>query len=389
MYKNPNSINAVYVGFNDMSIHNLLWGILELGLNCRAFDLAHCNSDSDIDCEILRSFIKEAPTDIVFSQNFSPAVSIVSNELSIPYAAWTYDMPLSSLHHSSIFNESNYIFAFDKYQKEFLLKKGVKHVYHLPLAANTSRSTMINITSEDELKYSCDVSFVGNVQHKGWTDHYNDYKNLMNEIEVDLLNTIENNTYAVWDGKNKIHELFTPKLLEAFKRLSKTKPEIDEQVFYETVIAYHISFIERKKMLQSLMYFGINHYSQTGITDIEGLKTMPALSYDDELPKVYFLSKINMSSTLRSIPSGIPLRVFDILGMCSFCLTNYQPELEELFDIGNEIAVYRTLDEIPSIVDYYLHHDTERLRIAVNGYRKVSSCYTWANGIEKILDIIL
>ena len=45
------SINIVYVGFNDMGIHNLLWGILELGLNCRVYDIEHCTSDSPEDYE--------------------------------------------------------------------------------------------------------------------------------------------------------------------------------------------------------------------------------------------------------------------------------------------------------------------------------------------------
>ncbi|XME04286.1 DUF3880 domain-containing protein [Lachnospiraceae bacterium C1.1] len=379
------SINIVYVGFNDMGIHNLLWGILELGLNCRVYDIEHCTSDSPEDYEKLITFVKESPTDLLISQNYSPTVSNVCDKLSIPYAAWTYDMPLTSLHHASIFNNCNFIFSFDKFQTDFLIRKGMANVYHLPLAANLTRSSLITISSEDEERFGSDLSFIGNIQHKGWDDKFNDYMKVLPENDRQHLSQIKKDTFGIWDGRNRIHESFTDTLLSDFRSHTINKPEIDEQLYYETVISYHISFLERVQMLKSLIPYNIRHYTQTAYSDLEGLNSYPSLDYESELPKAYFLTKINMSSTLRSIPSGVPLRVFDILSMCSFCLTNYQPEIDDLFEAGKDLIVYKSLDEIPSLVDYYLRHDDERLKIAANGYKKVSSCYTWAIGVEKIL----
>lgn len=40
---------------------------------------------------------------------------------------------------TSVFNECNYIFLFDKFDYYRFLQMGVKHVYYLPLAVNAER----------------------------------------------------------------------------------------------------------------------------------------------------------------------------------------------------------------------------------------------------------
>lgn len=39
------------------------------------------------------------------------------------------------------------------------------------------------------------------------------------------------------------------------------------------------------------------------------------------------------------------------------------------------------------IVDYYLKHDKERQKIALNAYNKVNSLFSYENQIKKILEI--
>ena len=95
-----------------------------------------------------------------------------------------------------------------------------------------------------------------------------------------------------------------------------------------------------------------------------------------------------MNITMRSIESGVPLRVFDIMSVGGFVLSNYQEEIPELFEEGKEIVTFRTPEELVDKADYYLKHEKERMRIGLNGYQKVKKCYTYEQQLNKIISIL-
>ena len=72
-----------------------------------------------------------------------------------------------------------------------------------------------------------------------------------------------------------------------------------------------------------------------------------------------------------------------------FCLTNYQPELEEYFEIGKDLEVYHNLEELEEKVEYYLSHEEERLRIAINGYKKVREKHSYEKRVTPVLEDVL
>lgn len=105
----------------------------------------------------------------------------------------------------------------------------------------------------------------------------------------------------------------------------------------------------------------------------------------EEVPKIYYLSKINLNITMRSIETGIPQRVFDIMGVGGFVLSNYQEELEELFVPDREIVLFRDVPELLKKAEYYLNHEEERIRIAINGYKKVREYYNTQTALGSML----
>ncbi len=96
-----------------------------------------------------------------------------------------------------------------------------------------------------------------------------------------------------------------------------------------------------------------------------------------EMPLIFNQTAININPTAKSIRSGLPLRIFDILGCGGFMLTNYQPELPEYFTIGEHLDIYESLDDLEYKVDYYLRHPSERKEIARNGYEHVRQNHTY------------
>ena len=129
------------------------------------------------------------------------------------------------------------------------------------------------------------------------------------------------------------------------------------------------------EMLRRLTRYNVRLYTwkteQEAVRGKLDVQTYGSLDAFEEMPKAYYLSSINLNVTLPSIRSGIPLRVFEIMAAGGFVLTNYQPELEELFAVGKEIEVFRSFDEMEDKVRYYLTHEKERLMITLKGYQRV------------------
>ncbi len=76
-------------------------------------------------------------------------------------------------------------------------------------------------------------------------------------------------------------------------------------------------------------------------------------------------------------PKQIKGRTFEIPGCAGFQLTEAVPHLERYFDIGREIAIYESLDDLIIQAQHWLNHPTERQAIAKAGYERVMRDHTY------------
>lgn len=111
------------------------------------------------------------------------------------------------------------------------------------------------------------------------------------------------------------------------------------------------------------------------------------VDYHTQMPLVFASSKINLNISLRSIHSGIPLRVLDIMACGGFVLSNWQPELAEYFTEGEEIALFESKDECMEKIAYYLSHEDKRREIAAAGKRKVQELFSYERGLERLFGV--
>jgi hypothetical protein len=102
------------------------------------------------------------------------------------------------------------------------------------------------------------------------------------------------------------------------------------------------------------------------------------------MPLVFAGSRINLNISLRSIHSGIPLRVLDIMACGGFVISNWQPEIAEYFEEGKEIVTFRSLEECMEKIAYYLEHEEERKEIAAAGFRKVKERFSYREGLSRV-----
>jgi len=68
-------------------------------------------------------------------------------------------------------------------------------------------------------------------------------------------------------------------------------------------------------------------------------------------------------------------RMFDLPANGVMQITDGGQYLEQFFSVGQEVVSYKTADELIDKIKYYLAHDEERERIALNGFRRVWKDY--------------
>ena len=176
---------------------------------------------------------------------------------------------------------------------------------------------------------------------------------------------------------------------------------MDEAEFYSSkdyilessVLEKHITVKERQIFLSTIAEkYSPEVFSLYTNSDLSSMPVLQAhnkgiVDYDKEMPLVFNRSRINLNITLRSIHSGIPLRVMDILGCGGFVLSNYQPELAEFFKEDEEIVLFRSLEECLDKIDYYLSHEDKRAQIARAGFDAVKKNFDYKTGLSKLLHI--
>jgi spore maturation protein CgeB len=333
--------------------------------------------------------IKDNAIDVVFSMNFFSFISNVCDSQNVTYIGWVHDKPLRDLYSKEAFNKCNRIFIFDKSQYLEFKAVGLKHIYHLPLSADVLRWDNIKISVEDIGKYQCEVSFVGNLYEN---NPYNQLRTLPSYVRgyVDGLIAMQLNIM----GYNLIDHSMNDFFVKQFKNYANySTPENvtipDERYISQYYISRKCTEVERVRTLNAISNIcRLSVFSASDLSEIPNIIEKGYVDYIEEMPKVFKLSKINLNMSLRSITTGIPQRVFDIMAAGGFVISNYQLEIEELFEIGKEIVVYDTLKDLKEKIRYYLEHEEEREQIAYNGYLKVKNTHSLDNKLKDMLNQI-
>jgi len=80
-----------------------------------------------------------------------------------------------------------------------------------------------------------------------------------------------------------------------------------------------------------------------------------------------------------SAESASNIRLFEATGVGSCLLTDWKPNLSTLFEVDQEVATYRGLDECVEKACYLLDHPRERHEMALAGQRRVLSAHTFVH----------
>lgn len=350
---------------------------------------------------VIEEKIRGTHYDMVFTVNYFPLISNVCERTGVKYVSWTCDNPLISMYHESVFHACNYIFTFDKTNYLEFRGMGVKHIWYLPLAVDTERMDALlgapekperrNATQDSEMrKYRGDVAFVGSLYER---NSYDKIKNRLPEYLRGYFDAVMEAQLNI-SGANIVEPMLTMNILEQLQeyfQLEKSEGSFSDLglIFQTTVLGFKIAEIERRRALIELSkHYRVNVYSNSDVSDLLRIQYCGSVDYWSEMPKVFRMSKINLNFTIPNIKSGIPLRIWDVLGCGGFLLTNYQAEIPYYFKEGEDLVCFDSLEDLCEKVGYYLEHEEERKRIAWNGYRKVREKHSYIERIHTILDTV-
>ena len=350
---------------------------------------------------VIEEKIRGTHYDMVFTVNYFPLISNVCERTGVKYVSWTCDNPLISMYHESVFHACNYIFTFDKTNYLEFRGMGVKHIWYLPLAVDTERMDALlgapekperrNATQDSEMrKYRGDVAFVGSLYER---NSYDKIKNRLPEYLRGYFDAVMEAQLNI-SGANIVEPMLTMNILEQLQeyfQLEKSEGSFSDLglIFQTTVLGFKIAEIERRRALIELSkHYKVNVYSNSDVSDLLRIQYCGSVDYWSEMPKVFRMSKINLNFTIPNIKSGIPLRIWDVLGCGGFLLTNYQAEIPYYFKEGEDLVCFDSLEDLCEKVGYYLEHEEERKRIAWNGYRKVREKHSYIERIRTILDTV-
>lgn len=344
--------------------------------------------------ELVHKAIENCRPAMVFSINFFPAIAEVCHIYGLLYCCWTVDAPVPELYSQAITYDTNRIFLFDRSQYLEFREFQPNYTFHLPLAAAVERfDQVLGGEKKDPLANSrYDISFVGSLYSE---------KNPLASMElpdyergyVDALSEAAAFVYGYDLIGNTLSDRCVKAIREKAPNFYAPEKVVADPTRYVAVNSYvGIQAAERERIetLNRLAErFTVDLFTGSDTAPLNGVNTHGTVKTLTQMPWIFRNSRINLNMTIKPIRTGLPLRIFDILGCGGFCMTNYQEELEDLFQIGTDLEAYGSPEELEEKCAWYLDHEEERQQIAANGCRKVAEAHTYRIRMAEMLRKIL
>ena len=326
----------------------------------------------------------------VFSINFNPHVSNVCNVYQIPYMCLIVDSPVLSLYSEAIKNDCNRIFLFDRALYNEFHQYNPTRIFHIPLATDVQHMDKI-IASNNTNKFACDISFVGSLYTEKTRFSLKNSKDEYLNGYIDALIEAQLKIYGCYFIDNIITDELADKLLKLMPvQYFFTE---DYRADYKALISqyylgYKISAEERVRTFKALSSkYNIDLYTGSDTSELPLINNRGLADSNKHMPLIFNRSSINLNITAKSIRSGIPLRVFDILACGGFALSNYQAEIPEFFTVGEHLDVYESIEDLDDKIHYYLEHPSIRKEMAQAGYEYVKNNHTYTIRLAQMISI--
>lgn len=329
--------------------------------------------------------------DFVLSVNYFPMLAIACNKKGYKYVAWCCDCPFNITNpEDTLPLETNYCFVFDYAQYLGYKNQGIDTVYHLPLGADGYKASNYRFDLNKSKKYCSDVSLVGVLYESqlpfilsGLNEETKEVINELVRAQEELYNY---NIYRecisdeLISYMNSQYEEF---LAGTGKEFTVNKKALEFALSCEAT---------RRNRIVLLNLFAKRYktklYSYQTFDILKGVEQCGPIDYRLEMPYVFHNSKINLNPSLRCIETGAPLRIFDIMGFGGFLMSNFQQELDDMYEDGKDLVLYSSYEDAIEKASFYMNHEDLREAIALSGKNKTLNNYTLQHAFNIIMETI-
>lgn len=355
----------------------------ELGHEICCVDLKGLKGSIDGNTKVFVEVLEHFKPDFVFVIDRFGVVPKVLSGMKIPFACWFIDDP-SLLARKEYVSSYGVTFACEKSWIGPLKDLGFSKIHYLPVASNPRVFKEIELSDEDIERYGCNLSFAGCYNY-GINFQEGLFKEKIKDPEARAI------IDQVIDIKSANPALDTSKILKDVQndrcQFLSFRNFQDEVKWVKLYIEPRAMGFYRKRLLEGILDFGLHLYGG-GWGDVidKRVKLFGWIDYRTELPKLYNASNINLKITWAE--TALNMRVFDISSCGAFMLTDYKSELENMFELEEEIICYRDLRELREEIGYYLLHPEERRKIARRARERIILEHTYLHRMRDLVEIM-
>jgi len=308
-------------------------------------------------------------------------------DLGVPLASWFVDNPALILHdYAHPGTDNTAIFTFDAGNLEAMRARGFAHVHHLPLATDPQRFRP-GLSTSAPATWASEVSFVGNSMTRPVAQTLDD---------ADPDNALRAGYQAVAaafgaSGETDVRTFLAarhPDWRAALDRL----PTPERRLALESLLTWEATRQYRLACVRATLGFaplivGDQGWSEQLGTDA-GWRHLPGLGYYDDLPRFYPLSAVSLNCTSRQMKGAVNQRIFDVPACGGFVLTDHREQMEDLFDLETEAAVYRNPEEIPHLLAALLADPARRSKISMAARKRILAEHTYEMRLRRLLAVM-
>ena len=360
----------------------------------RLLDLAAREMDLDAFVRLVGGVMDEFRPDAVLTVNhlgvdLEGVLTGMLERSGVPLVSWFVDNPMLTLpaYHAAQYDRT-LLLTWDADTVAPLRAMGYGDVHYLPLATDPHRFTPEGITPRAD--WTADVSFVGNSMlhkvHKRLQAARPDpalFERLM-DLARGFGDTDEPSVRAFMAAEH-------PGLLPLFEAMDTTRRlAFEALVTWQSTLLYRLDCVLRTLPFHPLIV-GDDGWDEL-LGHMQGMdgarRRLPELAYYDQLPGFYPQSAVNFNATSRQMKGAVNQRVFDVPAAGAFLLTDHRRQIEDLFEPGEELALYHHPDEIAPRLERWLADPEGRARISSAARRRVLAEHTYDHRLAALIRLL-
>lgn len=309
----------------------------------------------------------------------------------LDYLCWEIDPATDAPSREADSTRHTRIFTYRAANVPLFRRAGFEHVEYLPLAADPARRRPVTLGAAERERYGAPVSFVGTslcagveefrrafvASHAAWQP---ESEELAPACFAEL----------VAAQRQDLATFLVPELLDqrlpGFREFCRSNGLQDPVLLVAEVSAAE----KRLNYVAELAGAGVQVWGDPGWKMLEphGVRWRGPALHETDVPLIYNASTINLDVGRLYQSDIVTMRIFDILSCGGFVLAEHSVALEELFELGEEIESYRTLDELREKVAHFLDAPNEARRIAERGRHAVLTRHVIAERVRYMVESV-